>query len=391
MASRGATSGGSPAKKNLVLIDAGWFVGRNARHWSPRGGMRRAHTRWIVRKKPPEPYKFYYRCRKIVFNDFKYLEYRMRELGVHPQYKNTDVVVCYDGIAGRQKRGLLQDTYKGNRAIIEDSAEYSAESYEIRDLRDDFTKWNINPMVPRTHWRGVYRADAEADDLIAEMVSDALDNPDIRKIVVFSKDSDLHQILDWPSSSGQELVLSRIESEVSVSDVETTTGVSIDRYSEWKSICGDTTDNIHGIPSVGPKSAAALLNEHGSLAEIPPNLLTRYRVLKPKLLAQHLKKFRESEELSMYRVKKDYGNCWESLEKSKKNYLTFSEYNSIRPVVAPEYVEFVDFRPLIESNLKLIRLPFDETQGVSWASEPWDLTQAPLPDEPTASATTSSE
>ena len=97
--------------------------------------------------------------------------------------------MCYDGIAGRQKRGLLQDTYKGNRAIIEDLAEYSAESYEIRDLRDDFTKWNINPMVPRTIGEEFIGLDAEADDLIAEMVSDALDNPDIRKIVVFSKDS----------------------------------------------------------------------------------------------------------------------------------------------------------------------------------------------------------
>ena len=28
------------AKAKLVLIDAGWFVGRNARHWSPKGGMK---------------------------------------------------------------------------------------------------------------------------------------------------------------------------------------------------------------------------------------------------------------------------------------------------------------------------------------------------------------
>ena len=188
-------------KKNLILIDAGWFVGRNARHWSPKGGMRRAHRRHMVRTKPPNPYKFYYRCRKIVFNDFTYLEYRMRQMGVHPQYGNSEVIVCYDGVLGRAARGKHQDTYKANRAIISDddkAAEgYSAETYEIKDLRDDFTKWNINPMLPRKGWVGIYDAEKEADDLIAESVAEALENPERRKIVVFSKDSDLHQILGF--------------------------------------------------------------------------------------------------------------------------------------------------------------------------------------------------
>jgi 5'-3' exonuclease len=359
-------AGGSAAKKNLVLIDAGWFVGRNARHWSPRGGMRRAHNRHMLRSNPPAPYKFYYRCRQIVFNDFKYLEYRMKQMGVHPSFGNSDVVICYDGIAGRQKRGLLDQSYKGNRAVIEDGATYSAESYEIRDLRDDFTKWNINPMIPRNGWRGVYDADLEADDLIAEAVAQALENPTIRKIVVFSKDSDLNQILGWPSTSDQTLILSRIESEVSVSDVESSTGVSVDRYAEWKALCGDTSDNIMGIPSVGPKSAAALINEWNNLACIPTDLLTRHRVLKPIELSALMKKFREDEEMSMYRAKKDYGSVWESLEKTKREFVSVSEYNAIQQVIGPEYFEFVDYRPQLESNLKLIRLPFRPDIGLTW-------------------------
>lgn len=364
-------------KKNLILIDAGWFVGRNARHWSPKGGMRRAHRRHMVRTKPPNPYKFYYRCRKIVFNDFTYLEYRMKQMGVHPQYGNSEVIVCYDGISGRAARGKHQDTYKANRAIISDddkAAEgYSAETYEIKDLRDDFTKWNINPMLPRNGWVGIYEAEKEADDLIAEAVAEALENPERRKIVVFSKDSDLHQILGWPSSTGSELILSKIETEVSIEDIETTTGVSVEKYAAWKSLVGDSSDNIFGLPKVGPKAASKLLNEYKELSDIPANLLTRYRVLKPKLLAKHLKDFRESEELSMYRVKKDYGTCWESLEKGKKEYLTFEESSSIRRVIAPEYLEFVDFRPMVESNLRLIQLPFDPDRQISWASEPTNL------------------
>jgi 5'-3' exonuclease len=228
-------------------------------------------------------------------------------------------------------------------------------------------------MLPRHGWVGIYDADKEADDLIAEAVASALDTPDRRKIVVFSKDSDLHQILDWSSPYGAELILSKIESEVSIEDVEATTGVSVSQYPAWKSLVGDSSDNIFGLPKVGPKAAADLLNEYGSLADIPANLLTRYRVLKPKLLAKHLKEFRESEELSMYRVKKDYGNCWESLEKGRKKYLTFEESSSIRQVVASEYLEFVDFRPLVESNLRLIQLPFDPDRQIYWTSEPTNL------------------
>ena len=230
-------------------------------------------------------------------------------------------------------------------------------------------------MIPRNGWRCVYDADLEADDLIAEAVAQALENPDIRKIVVFSKDSDLNQILGWPSTSDQTLVLSRIESEVSVSDVESSTGVPVNRYAEWKALCGDTSDNIMGIPSVGPKSAAALINEWGNLASIPTDLLTRHRVLKPIELSALMKKFREDEDISMYRAKKDYGSVWESLEKTKREFVSVSEYNAIQQVIAPEYFEFVDFRPILESNLKLIRLPFRPDLDLIWNPKP--LSESP--------------
>ena len=128
------------SKKNLVLVDAGWFVGRNARHWSPKGGMKRAHRKWIIRQSKPNPYMFVKACRKIVFNDFQYLDLRMTQLKVSPKFGNSEVIVCYDGINARQRRGLISSAYNGTRAIRADSASYDAESYGIHDLGEDFQK-----------------------------------------------------------------------------------------------------------------------------------------------------------------------------------------------------------------------------------------------------------
>ena len=113
------------AKPRLVLIDAGWFVGRNARHWSPKGSMRRAHYKWIVKPANPNAYMFVKACRKTVFNDFQYLDLRMSQLRVSPKYGNSEVLVCYDGVKARQRRGLVQSSYKGNRSILTDTSAVS--------------------------------------------------------------------------------------------------------------------------------------------------------------------------------------------------------------------------------------------------------------------------
>ena len=68
----------------------------------------------------------------------------MSKLHMSPKYGNAEVFVCYDGISARQRRGLIDSAYKGNRAIIEDDSVYDAESYKIHDLREDFQKWSIN-------------------------------------------------------------------------------------------------------------------------------------------------------------------------------------------------------------------------------------------------------
>ena len=42
-------------------------------------------------------------------------------------------------------------------------------------------------------------------------------------------------------------------------------GVRPDQFADWKCLVGDSSDNIAGAPGVGPKTAAALLTEFGTL------------------------------------------------------------------------------------------------------------------------------
>src|SRR5690606_12347938 len=49
-------------------------------------------------------------------------------------------------------------------------------------------------------------------------------------------------------------------------------GIKVSQFSDLKSLKGDSSDNIPGVPGVGEKTAADLLRQYGTLAEIYENL-----------------------------------------------------------------------------------------------------------------------
>jgi DNA polymerase-1 len=50
--------------------------------------------------------------------------------------------------------------------------------------------------------------------------------------------------------------------------VRAKTGVAPSQIVDWLSLMGDTVDNIPGVAGVGPKTAAELLNQFGSVAAL---------------------------------------------------------------------------------------------------------------------------
>ncbi|HEY3256040.1 MAG TPA: DNA polymerase, partial [Polyangiaceae bacterium] len=102
----------------------------------------------------------------------------------------------------------------------------------------------------------------EADDLIASAVKRAAEHD--LKVVIVAADKDLMQLV-----SERTIMWDTMRDRVfGVSEVEERFGVRIDQLQDLLALTGDTSDNIPGVPSVGPKTAKDLLVEFGSLAGI---------------------------------------------------------------------------------------------------------------------------
>lgn len=103
----------------------------------------------------------------------------------------------------------------------------------------------------------------EADDLIATMVAWA-DPQDQIETTVASSDKDLLSLVDervriYSLTKGVTL---------GIPDVEAKFGVKPWQMRDFLALCGDSSDNVRGIPGVGPKTAAKLLTDFGDIAGI---------------------------------------------------------------------------------------------------------------------------
>ncbi len=118
----------------------------------------------------------------------------------------------------------------------------------------------------------------EADDVLGTLARRAEAEGD--RTVIVSGDRDLLQI----ASEMTEIVIPKTRGGKTEyerylpKDVEETYGVTPEAFIELKALMGDSSDNVPGLPGVGPKTAAKILGEFGTienarahLTEIKPN------------------------------------------------------------------------------------------------------------------------
>lgn len=106
----------------------------------------------------------------------------------------------------------------------------------------------------------------EADDLIATYAKIASDQGWCTTVV--SADKDLMQLMNDHVSLYDPMKKKIITNE----DVLNKFGVLPDKVTDVQSLMGDSTDNIPGATGIGPKTAAALINEFGSLENLLANI-----------------------------------------------------------------------------------------------------------------------
>jgi DNA polymerase-1 len=104
-------------------------------------------------------------------------------------------------------------------------------------------------------------AGVEADDVIATLVHRIRRaNPDER-IRMISRDKDLGQLVDAKTT----LFDPQKNLDIGLEQLFDSKGVRPDQVIDLLALMGDTADNVPGVPGVGPKTAAALLAEYGSI------------------------------------------------------------------------------------------------------------------------------
>ena len=110
----------------------------------------------------------------------------------------------------------------------------------------------------------------EADDVIASLVKRMRFEHPAMKIRIISRDKDLTQLID----EKVELFDAHKETTVSPDDVFKTPdmGIHASMVADILALMGDSSDNIPGVQGIGPKTAAKLIMEFGSIDGIYKNI-----------------------------------------------------------------------------------------------------------------------
>ncbi len=102
----------------------------------------------------------------------------------------------------------------------------------------------------------------EADDLIATYAREALRQG--KKVTIVGSDKDLMQLM----REGVRIYEPIKGRYLTNDDVMDKFGVVPEKVPDVQALVGDSSDNVPGVPSIGAKTAAQLINEYGSLEEL---------------------------------------------------------------------------------------------------------------------------
>ena len=131
----------------------------------------------------------------------------------------------------------------------------------------------------------------EADDLIATYTRQAVDAG--AKVTIVSSDKDLMQLV-----TDQVTMYDTIKNRhIGPEGVKEKFGVNPDKVVDVQALAGDSTDNVPGVPGIGIKTAAQLINEYGDLDTLLMRASEIKQTKRRESLIEHADKARLSREL----------------------------------------------------------------------------------------------
>src|SRR6476661_5610332 len=194
----------------------------------------------------------------------------------HPQ----GVVVAWD--AGMSCCEVTYDLYKAQRKPRPDL------------LREQWP--HLMPLVEAFGYTNVKVEGFEADDVIASLVRQAREQG--IDVMVVTGDRDAYQLV---GDGVRVMSTSRGITETKIYDREAVIeryGVPPELVTDLMGLRGDTSDNIPGVPGIGEKTAAQLLQKFGTLEDVLANVEDVSGAKRKQNLVEHADDARMSKQLA---------------------------------------------------------------------------------------------
>ena len=183
--------------------------------------------------------------------------------------KPTHVLVVFDG-EHHNPRTDIDSEYKANRPDLSDEPDEENPFLQLPDVYAALDAIKIAHCETSV---------CEADDLIA---SYAKRFEAASRITISSFDSDFFQLI------GPNTSILRYRGERSIvcnqDYLREKFNIEGNQYVDFKSLTGDTADNIRGVDGVGPKTASKLISQFGDLN----NLMENYQSIESQRLRERI-------------------------------------------------------------------------------------------------------
>ncbi|MBQ0770965.1 MAG: DNA polymerase I, partial [Sphingomonadales bacterium] len=189
----------------------------------------------------------------------------------------THMAVVLDK-AGTSFRNHLYEHYKANRP--EAPEDLKPQFPMIRDATRAFSL----PLIEEEN--------VEADDMIASYTKAALEAG--WKVTIVSSDKDLMQLIEPHGESRVDMLDTMKNARMTRATVEEKFGVGPEKLGDVLGLMGDSSDNIPGVPGIGPKTASKLINEFGDIESV----LAAAPEMKKSKMRDNLIEFAEQARLS---------------------------------------------------------------------------------------------
>jgi len=287
-------------------------------------------------------------------NGFCNMLYKLLEDSRSDDSKNkpTHFAVIFDS-ARKNFRNEIYKDYKANRS---DPPEDLAPQFEY--IRKSVEAFNVTSAEMLNY---------EADDLIATYVDQIIKRG--AKVTIISADKDFMQLLK-PGVRLYDPMKSKI---LGNKEVKEKFGVEPNKVIDVQALAGDSSDNVPGVPGIGIKTAAELINKYKSLDkvlekanEIPQNkrretiLENKNKAILSRKLVTLKKDVPVKQKLETFDIKK--------INKEKLfNFLREMEFNRLLSQVISDYGEPAETK--IENSNDIVKFDLQKYQTILRANE----------------------